>query len=802
MTIFVEFCLITLVACCASVAIYVGGRHVLKRAEIELCLARWGRRISSWSNYILVILVAGYVLVLGALSILKYNSANSGFDLAIFNQAIWNSLNGRLFESGTDLYYTRGNILGVHFSPLLLSLIPLYAVWSDTRTLLIVQTILLASAAIGLYWYARRLIGNTLALVLAFSWLLSPSLQYTNLYDFHEIALATGLLTFVLLFLLRRRYLPFLIVASLAVLVKEEIALIVAGLGLFVWLAQRRWRLGLGLFIFGILSFLFLVLYVIPSFGKGFTFATALYGSFGNTLSEVLVALVTQPDRVFQTLLVPVKIEFILHLLIPLGLLPLLGTEVFFLAFPTLGYFLLSDVPTRIPISPIRFHYTATLLPFMFFAAVLGLKRIQRFKLGEPGYAGEGETLARKLALIALILIASGTSYYLYAPGPFTRNFDATLYSPTKRDEIGQSIVDRIPREAIVVGQREWVPQLAGRAGLYDVDTIPDYMLADYAFADKRRGWYTIRQGVWEEWLSSGYFQVIDTTDDFILARQKNPENVLELKFGDDLTLLGYTVIATDTIRGGMHIYPMTWWHAEQDIPQDWTIQMQILDAQGHVWSEQTHGFMGNIPNGVWREGKLVGDRRTLYLPPTIPKGIYHIALGIQNGDGVWLDVRGKEPIPSLAHETQIGTLNVEKDKTSITASQLVQLQSLNALFADMEEMRLLGYAPLRQTISSSEIVHIGLYWRAREKPRMDYFVSVQLRDAHDQVVFEHSAQPAQGTYPTTEWAVGEVLLDWHDFVLPRNVVPGDYQIHVLLRKSENASALGQIKIGNISISQ
>jgi len=77
-----------------------------------------------------------------------------------------------------------------------------------------------------------------------------------------------------------------------------------------------------------------------------------------------------------------------------------------------------------------------------------------------------------------------------------------------------------------------------------------------------------------------------------------------------------------------------------------------------------------------------------------------------------------------------------------------------------MREMRFLGYVPPRETVSPGEVLRLGLYWRARGKPRGDYTVVVQLRDRLDQVAFEHATQPAAGTYPTSLWDVGEVLLE------------------------------------------
>jgi len=105
----------------------------------------------------------------------------------------------------------------------------------------------------------------------------------------------------------------------------------------------------------------------------------------------------------------------------------------------------------------------------------------------------------------------------------------------------------------------------------------------------------------------------------------------------------------------------------------------------------------------------------------------------------------------------------------------------------------------LQETIPA-ELLQVGVYWRAREKPRGDYVVAVQLRDANGRVAFEQISRPANGTYPTTEWDAGEVLLDWHDFDLPRDLAIGSYQIFAVLRDAATGIRVGETLISTISV--
>lgn len=153
------------------------------------------RNRRSAADTLFTIFASAYALVFGGLAILKHLSLHTGgFDLGIFDQIVWNSLHGRLFQNSISVDAPIS--LAQRFSPILLALVPLYALWSDPIMLLITQTIALTVSAFPLFWYARARLGATLALTLAGAYFLSPALQSINLWEFHEVALATPLLAF------------------------------------------------------------------------------------------------------------------------------------------------------------------------------------------------------------------------------------------------------------------------------------------------------------------------------------------------------------------------------------------------------------------------------------------------------------------------------------------------------------------------------------------------------------------------------------------------------------------------------
>ncbi len=753
-------------------------------------------RTADWFFYALSL---AYALTFSALSILRHLAFNTdGYDMSIFDQAIWNSLHGRLFEN--TIIPDAPLLIGQRFSPILLAFVPLYAVWSSPVVLMIVQALALASGAFPLYWFARARVGHLLALAAAASYFLFPALEFTNLREFHEIALAVPLFSLAAFFLLRQRYKPLLVCLGLSLLVKEELAFVVVAFGAYLFLVQRRRWLGLGIAVFGLIWSALLLQYILPFlrgdqgfgegyyyFGHGFLTGTERYDYLGHSLFEVVTTIVTRPDIVLQHMFVAPKIEFVLYLLMPLAFLPLIGMEMAALALPTLSISLLSDYAPQFSIET---HYTASLLPFLFFALVIALQRIL-------SWGPETDHRARGAALAVLVLAASGGSYYLQAPGPLSRHFAPALYTLNAHTDLGHSLLNAIPADAVVVAQGGLTPHLSERQGIYGFPS-QDYCRAEYLVGDTTRYPYQLFQKDWEKWMATGYFEILKQQEGYFIARRHLPDRAVDIQFEDQLTLLNYTVGTTVTLRGGQSLCPILEWRVDRSIRHRYRVQVHVLDAQGHLFArdegEPNGGFS---PTSQWLAGQTMIDYRSIRLPPTMPPGVYQITasvfdpssdrlLGARNPTG--------EPVDD---EPTIGTLRIEKDTSSVSAGQL---QIEQPYFVDMQEIRLLGFAPFPKTVAPGDMLALGVYWRARGKPRGDYQVVVQLRQVDGRIALEQSDRPAAGAYPTPRWNVGEVLLDWHDLALPRELREGEYAVSVLLRDLTDQTILGEAPVATITV--
>jgi hypothetical protein len=95
------------------------------------------------------------------------------------------------------------------------------------------------------------------------------------------------------------------------------------------------------------------------------------------------------------------------------------------------------------------------------------------------------------------------------------------------------------------------------------------------------------------------------------------------------IQLLGYTLpSAPDPNRRSLRV--QLYWQATQPIEQDYTIFVQLLDAQGQWvtgWDRQP--LAGHYPTSLWQSGEVVVDEFELPLPEKLPPGDYRLVTGM-----------------------------------------------------------------------------------------------------------------------------------------------------------------------------
>ena len=160
------------------------------------------RRLGTLSPQVwtLLFVLVVYSEVMTFLSYLRYlGFLTNAWDLGIFQQALWTTGHGEgiLHYTVEQPWNPGGNFLGVHFSPILFLLVPLYAVAPGALTLMALQSLVVAASAFPMYGLASRRMGAWPGCGLAVLYLVSPPIVGGLLFDFHvEAFLPLFALTF------------------------------------------------------------------------------------------------------------------------------------------------------------------------------------------------------------------------------------------------------------------------------------------------------------------------------------------------------------------------------------------------------------------------------------------------------------------------------------------------------------------------------------------------------------------------------------------------------------------------------
>jgi uncharacterized membrane protein len=316
----------------------------------------------------IAVFVVFYAAHFSLISLSFYRNYDTApFDLGIFDQGVW------LLSRFHDPFVTvmGRNLFGDHTSFILLALVPVYWVWPHVDALLVIQSCVLACSAIPIYELARRRLGsNTLATALGVVLLLNPALEHGNLEAFHPecfLVLALGVGLYAAIEWNRRLRVVAVVVA---LLVKEDVALYIAPLG--IWIAvrrDRRWGLAIAAAAISYCVIAYEVL--IPTFlGAASPYLGRIpFGGFGGLAKAVF----ERPRAVWDPLTTAGQPFYLWQIGASFGFGFLLAPGLAVIALLALLENAVSTLPYM---HEILYHYSMALAPVLATATVIALARI------------------------------------------------------------------------------------------------------------------------------------------------------------------------------------------------------------------------------------------------------------------------------------------------------------------------------------------------------------------------------------------------------------------------------------------
>ena len=268
----------------------------------------------------------------------------------------------------------------VHVSPIYYLLLPFYLLIPHPATLQVLQAAILASAVIPLWLLGQHhgLSGWT-RLLLCIALLLYPALAGGTSYDIHENCFLPPLLLWLLLGIDRRNTVMTVLAALLTLIVKEDAAVYVAVIALYLILRailhpnKKELFTGLILFISALLYF-FAVTDFLARCGDGVM--TNRYQNImppdSDSLWNVVKTALFHPMRLIYECSDPEKQRFVLLTLCPLLGLPLLTRryERLILLIP---YILVNLIPDYVYQHDIFFQYTFGSAACLFYLTAVNL---------------------------------------------------------------------------------------------------------------------------------------------------------------------------------------------------------------------------------------------------------------------------------------------------------------------------------------------------------------------------------------------------------------------------------------------
>jgi len=346
-------------------------------------LERSAARVMGFNRRVLV--AAGlFAVVMLILQAWRSQVLLASYDQGIFQQVLWNSLQGHPFEStlssqlsagvgqGGELPSVDYERLGQHFTPTLLLWAPLLGLIGGAA-LPLIQVGLITAAGLVLHRLARRQVPERTANWIVYGYFCGNALIGPTLGNFSDLCQLPLMVFALMLGLLERR--PWLIALSALLMpwIREDTGVLLVAVGAWMlWRQRHRWRLALALIVWGAGWVLLCTNLLMPLFSddNAKRFMVENFGQYlgdnasqGSSSLGVLQRILSQPLLLLQQLIDPPG-QTLLYLLghaLPFLFVPLISLDTALLAGPCLlGLFLAQGAND--PLS-ITIRYTLLVVP-------------------------------------------------------------------------------------------------------------------------------------------------------------------------------------------------------------------------------------------------------------------------------------------------------------------------------------------------------------------------------------------------------------------------------------------------------
>ena len=435
-------------AVCIVFAVYAAGRSDLSLFE------KPGPVITASAVIVISAALTAFVCIVSVCRHMVYNTAC--FDMGIFVQMFHSMKQDLSMNTTCERDYLLSH-LDVHSSYILYLLLPFYALFPNTGTLVIAQAVLCVSGVIPAVLIAKKHGFKGLFTVsVAFVYLFNSGLLSPCFFHFHENCFLPPLLMWLLYAIDTRKTVPVYVLSVLTCLVKEDAPLYIICAGLFLFADEKGKKRvhGIVTAALALAYFIFIMSRLAASGSADMMmdqrFSNLVYGD--NTgFTGIVTNILKNPSYFFSLLFSGKSMVFFLQMMLPLLFLPFMTTKIhrYFLMLPFVIMNLVIGSGYRYA-AEMGFHYTFGTASLLIFLAVINCadfnEKTRRTVI----------TAAAAAALItAMPVIGTNTIYCKeYAKNmDHYRSIETTLAS--------------IPQDACVISDTNYLPHVAERKEIY-----------------------------------------------------------------------------------------------------------------------------------------------------------------------------------------------------------------------------------------------------------------------------------------------------------------------------------------------
>ncbi|MTA92904.1 MAG: DUF2079 domain-containing protein [Actinobacteria bacterium] len=365
------------------------------------------------------------------------------YDVGLYDQGVW------LLSRGEAPFVTLmgRNMLGDHASLILSFVVPFFWVVPGTATLLVIQAFVVAAGAIPLYLFARRVLhSGAMGFAAAFLWLANPAMNGSAMENFHPDSFLGLFIPLALYAAHAKKWRLFAVAVVLAVMVKEDVLLVMVPLGIYVaWKYDRKKGLmAAGLSIVVTILGMFVLmrsLIGVPTRNEW----RIPFGGVSGFIKETF----TNPIAVVKHIFSGDRPLYLYQMTAPFAGLFLLAPGMTLVAIPVI---LSNIVSTFWYQHSIQYHYSIVVVGPLVCATVLAISRL-------------GDRFA-KVAMVVTCLFTLTTSY-LWGQHSLAQTPRGVLGAQAPVAVSARDIISTIPKDAVISVYDPLVTFLAHRKEVY-----------------------------------------------------------------------------------------------------------------------------------------------------------------------------------------------------------------------------------------------------------------------------------------------------------------------------------------------